>query len=125
MRRGFSIVLILLFGLGPLSAMIDGSEDAGLPLCCRRHGMHHCAAMASVMTESADPQVAFTVPQTCPYYPGPTLAVLTPSHALSVVPASFLAMQPSGMVAVSEQAAAYSVLNHTHAGRGPPIAKCS
>ena len=53
MRRGFSIFLILFFGLGPLSALIDGSEDASLPPCCRRHGAHHCAMYARIMAMRA------------------------------------------------------------------------
>ncbi len=66
MRRGFSILLALLFGLSPLSA-IAGSDDAGLPACCRRLGAHHCAMttqMASRMHE-ADRQTEVSPPVTC------------------------------------------------------------
>jgi len=122
MRRGFSIVFILFFGLGPLSAMIPGSEDASLPACCRRHGAHHCA-MASMLAQSVDLQAAFTVPQTCPNFPGLSFAILTPAHALAVVPAGLRAMQPDRRVSLSEQAAAFLTLNRTRAGRGPPTAK--
>ena len=55
MRRGFSIFLVLFFGLGPLSALVDGSEDASLPPCCRRHGAHHCAMYARIMAMRARP----------------------------------------------------------------------
>ena len=43
MRRAFSILLVLLFGAGPLSFAFSASDDISLPACCRRHGAHHCA----------------------------------------------------------------------------------
>ena len=75
MRRGFSIFLILFFGLGPLSAFVDSSQDAGLPACCRRHGAHHCTMYAEIMAmragRSIDPTPSFSAPPTCPLYHGP------------------------------------------------------
>jgi hypothetical protein len=53
MRRVFSIFLILFFGLGPLSALVEGSDDASLPACCRRLGAHHCAMYAENMAMRA------------------------------------------------------------------------
>ena len=86
MRRGFSILLILFFGLGPLSAFVDGNEDAGLPACCRRHGAHHCAMYAEIVAMRAgrgiDPTPSFSASPTCPLYHGPTLSILIPAHAL-------------------------------------------
>ena len=86
MRRGFSILLILFFGLGPLSAFVDSSEDAGLPACCRRHGAHHCAMYAEIMAMRAgrgiDPTPSFSASPTCPLYHGPTFSILIPAHAL-------------------------------------------
>ena len=93
MRRGFSIFLILFFGLGPLSAFVDSSADAGLPACCRRHGAHHCAMCAEIMATSAgrgiDPTPSFSAPLTCPLYHGLTFSMLMPAHALATAPASF------------------------------------
>ena len=48
MRRALSILLVLFFGLGPLTATLQGSDDSRLPACCRRNGAHHC-----VMAEEA------------------------------------------------------------------------
>src|ERR1039458_872757 len=89
MRRGFSILLILFFGLGPLSAFVDSSQDAGLPPCCRRHGAHHCAMFAQAMAMRAgvafDRAPSFSVPPTCPLYHGPAFSLLIPAHALRAV----------------------------------------
>ncbi len=78
MRRGFSIFLILFFGLGPLSALVDGSEDASLPPCCRRHGAHHCAMDAQIMAAMSGAAApirtpGFSAPLTCPLYHGPAI----------------------------------------------------
>jgi hypothetical protein len=107
MRRGFSIFLILFFGLGPLSALVDGSADAGLPVCCRRHGAHHCALYAQIMAMRAgrgiDPTPGFSAPLTCPA----ALAGLRPEFARAPAPAF-------------ERMAAFSGPSRAYAGRGPP-----
>ena len=129
MRRGFSIFLILFFGLGPLSAMIDGSEDANLPPCCRRHGAHHCAMatrMAAMMAkiESGSTPV-LTAPMTCPSYPGPSAAILMPAHALTAAPARMCVALTSSPAPVHEGMAAHSMTGRAHAARGPPAANLS
>src|SRR3569833_2913797 len=43
MRRALSILLVLLFGAGPLTSAFSVSDDILLPPCCRRNGAHHCA----------------------------------------------------------------------------------
>ncbi|MGA9061121.1 MAG: hypothetical protein WB341_05565 [Terracidiphilus sp.] len=125
MRRGFSIFLILFFGLGPLSAMIDGSEDAGLPPCCRRHGAHHCAMYARIMAMrrhlEIDPRPAFSVPLTCPLYHGPSALILMPAHALMVAAASPHIVLARSLALVFLRAAAHASPSRTHAGRGPPV----
>jgi len=122
MRRGFSIVLMLVFGLMPLSPLIDGSEDVNLPACCRRHGAHHCAmnmaAMRAMMATDRTP--GFAAPLTCPYYPSAANAMSTPPPALTVSTASVavLAAQPYG--ASAAPAAPASTPGRSHSGRGPP-----
>src|ERR1700739_43467 len=72
MRRAFSILFVVLFGLGPLAATIDGRDDASLPACCRRHGAHHCAmsSMAPSQSNQADAQApVLTTPSHCPMFP--------------------------------------------------------
>jgi hypothetical protein len=134
MRRGFSIFLILFFGLGPLSALVDSSADAGLPACCRRHGAHHCAIYAQVMfartgaaqtTEmqvglGIDPTPGFSVPLTCPLYHGPTFSMLMPAHAIAAARPSFRVEFAHTPAPPFERMAAFSRPSRAHAGRGPP-----
>jgi hypothetical protein len=125
MRRGFSIFLILFFGLGPLSALVDSSEDAGLPSCCRRHGAHRCAMYVRIMAmragPSVDPAPGFSAPLTCPLYHGPASSMLMPAHALTSAPASFRA-EPAArdFASPAEQSPFFSRPSLAYAGRGPP-----
>ena len=129
MRRGFSIFLILFFGLGPLSAFVDGSEDAGLPPCCRRHGAHHCAMYAQIMAMRAGREIdrtpGFSAPLTCPLYHGPAFSMLMPAHALTAAPARYRPEQTRAFVAMPGRAEAFSTPSCAHAGRGPPAANLS
>jgi hypothetical protein len=123
MRRGFSIFLILFFGLGPLSAFIDGSEDASLPPCCRRHGAHHCAMkmrMAAMTHLPPDPRPGFSVPITCPNYPGLSITILMPSAALTAAQASPHTALARAFAPVFLSDAAHASPTRSHAGRGPP-----
>ena len=125
MRRGFSIFLILFFGLGPLLAFIDGSEDASLQPCCRRHGAHPCAMAMRMAAMATDSRPAFSVPQTCPNYPGPTIAILTPATALTAAPARPHIALMQGFAPVAGRTASSLSPSRTHAGRGPPAANLS
>ena len=124
MRRGFSIYLILFFGLGPLSALLKGSEDAWLPPCCRRHGTHHCAmsmrvaAMRAAMESGTAPMLA--APATCPLYPGMRLGVLAPAHALPAATAPMRCETGRRLIPANTRVIAYSRPSVAHAGRGPP-----
>lgn len=131
MRRGFSIFLVLFFGLGPLSAFVDGSESAGLPPCCRRHGAHHCAMYAQfkaaqVMAMKAgrgiDRTPSFSAPLTCPLYSGLAFFMLIPAHALTAAPASLRSEFAHTPAPALERSAAFSLPSRAHAGRGPPAA---
>lgn len=133
MRRGFSIFLILFFGLGPLSAFVDSSTDASLPACCRRDGAHHCAMDAQIMAMRADrgrgggidPTPSFSAPLTCPLYHGPVLAMLVPAHALTATAASLRAEPTRAFVPKPAHTFAFSSPSRTHAGRGPPASNPS
>jgi hypothetical protein len=128
MRRGFSIFLILFFGLGPLSAFVDGTEDAGLPACCRRHGAHHCAMstqMAMRAELAVDRAPSLSAPPTCPLYHGPAFSMLMPAHALTAAPASHRAEFTPIPAPTFERIAAFSTPSHAYAGRGPPASNPS
>ncbi|HEY1805925.1 MAG TPA: hypothetical protein VGG45_15745 [Terracidiphilus sp.] len=123
MRRGFSIFLILFFGFGPLAAFA-GSEDAGLPQCCRRHGAHHCAMNAQNVTSgiAVGSTPSLSAPPTCPLYHGPALSMLMPAHALTASGATLRGDLTHVSALPIERIAAFSTPNRTHAGRGPPAA---
>ena len=86
-RRGFSILLVLIFSLGPLTAFSSASEDVSLPACCRRNGKHHCAMAMQGMAATLAPADATPIakaPSRCPYYPQHATVRNTPVHALRV-----------------------------------------
>lgn len=72
MRRGISIVLVLLFWIGPLAAVFAATGDElSLPACCRRHGAHHCEMdadrAAALAATNAGPLLR--APSSCPFFP--------------------------------------------------------
>lgn len=123
MQRAFSILLALLFGLGPLSVALPGGDEAALPPCCRRHGAHHCAMaarMAAMMAAAEEGKTAVSAPATCPNYPGPVFALLLPTHALATVRHEFAARETVTATVQSSYPLAASNASESHAGRGPP-----
>jgi len=132
MRRGFSIFLILFFGLGPLTALAEGTEDAGLPACCRRHGAHHCDMSAQIKDAqtmamraglAVDATPDFSAPSSCPLYHGPALFMLVPAHALAAVPVSLRAEFTLASAPAFERIATFSRPTRAHSVRGPPVAE--
>lgn len=76
--------LVLPFAL-PGLALAQG-EDAGLPACCRRTGVHHCG-MKLAERNAADTAVGkelrwSALPERCPFCP----ATLTVSHPNPLMP---------------------------------------
>ncbi len=124
MRRGFSILLILFFGFGPLSVLID-SEDANLPACCRRHGAHHCAMTAMPRDAASGKRAMASAPLTCPNYPGLAAWFTAPAPALTVAAAGLPVLREQARIALADYAAPQTVLVGIHAGRGPPAAALS
>lgn len=124
MRRGLSILLVLLFGLGPLAATLQADDDMCLPPCCRRHGTHHCAMSDAMMARMAqtrpDSAPAFTAPSHCPMYPGNMHAAVTPAHALAPSAADMPFLLAQAHSPAASLAAARMSQLRTRAGRGPP-----
>jgi hypothetical protein len=123
MRRALSILLALLFGLGPLASALPASEDARLPACCRRNGAHHCAMGAHATAQEAAPdgRTSVSAPMTCPYYPGAVMALFAPAHALLAPPANFVIPESSAPALSFAHISARTAPARTHAGRGPPV----
>jgi hypothetical protein len=64
-RTILSLALAVYFAFGVLAPLAAG-EDAGLPMCCRRHGAHHCA-MSMMFAERAT--ALGWRPAACPRWP--------------------------------------------------------
>ena len=84
MRRVLAITLLLAFASPLVVPLCAASADpeAGLPACCRRHGMHHCAMMHMMLAANRGP--AFTTPP-CPLYP---TAIHLPALATAILAAA-------------------------------------
>jgi len=125
MRRWLSLIFVVFFGLGPLTAALPASEDARLPACCRKNGAHHCAmseAMIAYMVRIYGSKPIVTTPSRCPLYPRGSGHSMVPVHALKASAVDLPAILEQPMAAVSREAAAHSGQLRTPAGRGPPDA---
>jgi hypothetical protein len=123
MQRALAISLILVFGMGPLSALIGDSEDASLPACCRRHGEHHCA-MASSLTAivaASTGSGVLTVPSTCPNFPSALAATASSTHALTAASVTLLFLHAELHSPLAARASARMSTIRTREGRAPPV----
>lgn len=118
MRRPFSILIVALFILAPLSALLPGSAESQLPACCRRHGAHHCAMDAALAAAPAGaPQ--FTAPARCPLYRAGNLAP-SPVFTLRSAPASAATQAVAAIPSHASSAALFRP--RIPSSRGPPSA---
>jgi hypothetical protein len=97
MRRSLSILLAVIFGLGPLTFVLPQNDNASLPACCRRHGAHHCTMPAPSSSASEfERSSVFTAPSHCPLYPAHQSANLTSFAAIVRWPVGMAAnVQPA------------------------------
>lgn len=119
MRRALSISLILLLWLGPLAAVLPGIDESRLPLCCRRHGAHHCADADASASTSADSGPSFTASSRCSQFPATVAATTTAAVAPAVGPAAAAAVVDLYIPGASRDAARVGQLR-TQVDRGPP-----
>jgi hypothetical protein len=122
MRRALSILLVLFFGLGPLSATLE-ADEARLPACCRAHGAHHCAMSAALkawMLRAESQTPSFTAPSTCPLYRTLFDQDSTPENALLTTPPAAPASGVRRAVVADYRFAARSIHHAIRTGRGPP-----
>lgn len=119
MRRALSISLVLLLWLGPFAAVLPGIDEARLPLCCRRHGAHHCADADKSAAQSPDSGPSFNASSRCPQFPATLAAATTAAFAPAVGPASATPVVDMYASGASRDAARVGQLR-TQADRGPP-----
>ena len=123
MKRGVSILMVLFFGLGPLSAVRKPDGDARLPACCRRNGAHHCAMSDEAIARAVQAAGAMPVliaPAHCPFYPGSVPATFKSCHAFVVTATASFAIVAGAHSPIAHQPALLRRPVWTHAGRGPP-----
>src|SRR5579863_9501170 len=122
MRRIFSILFVILFGLAPLAATLAG-DNASLPACCRRHGAHQCAmaddAIARIFQVASRPP-SFTPPSHCPQYPERGNAAPSPAPALPQIARAVSTETHSLLPLAASTLAAGSIHLRLPALRGPP-----
>jgi hypothetical protein len=129
MRRWLSVLLVVFFGLWPLTGALEASDDARLPACCRRHGAHHCAMtmkMAAMMVEAESGSTPMlTAPMRCPLFPGFLAGPSAPAHALvaSVMGLPVLLVRAHLLVVGGADVRIGQI--GAHAGRGPPASTMS
>lgn len=90
MRRILSIVLALMVGLGPALANVPANalalgwsthgDESVLPACCRRHGVHHCAAGMQASKTTSETSISTT--GCCPCWPHALVSTVAPLAAL-------------------------------------------
>jgi len=122
MRRALSILFVLLFGFGPLSAMLGASDETSLPACCRRHGAHHCAMPLQAtgsMQATGHYAPAFTANSHCPLYPDDANPA-TQTHVLLASAAGLPVPLARPNSLTSSRSAARLSQTRTRSGRAPP-----
>jgi hypothetical protein len=120
MRRGASILLLVIFLLGPLSAAL-GDSEAGLPACCRRNGAHHCSMGRLRAAILASGQPIATAPSTCPSYPGDNALTTAPLHGLASATTAAFVLRTAPLSPAVARAAARVTAARTRSSRAPPI----
>jgi hypothetical protein len=119
MRRGFSILLILIFSLGPMAATLQADDESGLPACCRRHGAHHCSMGTDTAQAAGEPGAAFSAPARCPFFPRAIAPLLQAQTALTAH-AGDLQFAVERAPRARVRAATLQRSARSHSVRGPP-----
>lgn len=121
MRRVLSISLILLLWLPALVALIPGTEDARLPFCCRRQGMHHCAMDDGAAVIHAGPSgPAFKASSRCPQFPAALPATLSSIFAVAATLVDWPSLTSATYTQVARREAARAGRMRAQLDRGPP-----
>jgi len=118
MRRALSISLMVLFWLPALVALAPGSDDLRLPLCCRRHGAHHCAMDSAQGSVSG---TAIKAPSHCPAFPSAVPAPAARVFVASAAPSTWPALKSAIISRVARREAARAAQLRAQVDRGPPV----
>lgn len=121
-RRIIATSLLLLFSaplIAPLLAL-SRDPDANLPVCCRRHGKHHCMMSVEMMQAMLRGTQVNTAPMKCPMYPRAINTVQ--HHELSFYTSALLFAEIVSHPAIHPQTEARARVSRFCARqkRGPP-----
>ncbi len=118
MRRLLAISLLMLFAFPyALPLFANSASDANLPICCRRDGKHHCAAMVMGTSQGSSMR---TVGEKCPYSVAPPAILLLPSFKLSTAAAIFAGIVRHPAAAPQIEAQRRISFDRSRQKRGPP-----
>jgi hypothetical protein len=125
LARLLSLVLLAIIGLPTVAPALALAQDpdAGLPVCCRRHGQHHCAVsmerMAQLSRDQSQPQIGAV----CPSYPRHEVAPVAGAHLLAFHAPQRAAVFFAAAVSSNRVEMRRRILHErSHYKRGPPSA---
>lgn len=119
MRRLLAISLLTLFALPfALPLFASGASDANLPICCRRDGKHHCAAMAIGASQGNSMR---TVGEKCPYSIAPPAVLVLPTFTPSTAASVFAGIVRHPATAPQTEAQQRISFDRSRQKRGPPV----
>jgi hypothetical protein len=81
MRRGFAILLAVVFHWMLILPVLAFTNGTNVPACCRKTGKHHCQMMQKDVPLNPD---FSAIGEKCPYWP----QISTAPHIESFVPAT-------------------------------------
>lgn len=103
----------------PLLALAQ-DPDAGLPVCCRRHGAHHCTMLTKQHRETNS---APGIGAVCPRFPNHSIATTTRVASLVASAASVTASLKFEVDSVRHAEGSHRHESaNAHPKRGPPVA---
>jgi len=117
MRRWIALTLLLQVLLLP-GGLLLAASDVDVPVCCRRHGPHHCASAMPAMDDDGGPGLKSGV--SCPHRLGQTTGALTPFVAGPQPSTPQLAT--AGDPQIASLAVAPAMARRTANDRAPPAA---
>lgn len=119
MRKCTAFSLLALFSWMLIVPLLAPGADANLPLCCRRHGKHHCAMM-EVLT-GLRPGIG-SLHERCPFaHQAKAAAHSSPPQA---APAFWAALPRPSPLALRNQIFRSLTLDRSPLQRGPPPTSC-
>ena len=123
LARLLSVVLLAVVGLPTVAPALALAQDpdAGLPVCCRRHGQHHCTMTTERMARLASHSSETQIGAVCPCYPRQELAPVAGAHLLALhAPQSTAVFFAALSLTSRVQTPLRIARERSHYKRGPP-----